>query len=230
MCGRFTLIRPADVLRKLTWIAHPPPDLAARYNIAPTQPVLSVLNNPSDRFDYLSWGLVPSWAKEPSIANKMINARAETLTDKPAFQKALRRRRCLILADGFYGWTMESAPGASKPMYVQMKDHLPFALGGLWEDWASPDGNGTEVMSCTIITTRPNALMDSFQDRMPVIIPPDCYLDWLDRDEKRPAELEAYWQPYPADEMEARPISTYVNSAKNEGPKCIESPAEETPC
>jgi len=227
MCGRYTLIRLADVLQKFPWIEHPPADLVPRYNIAPTQPLLSVLNNHPDRFDYLSWGLVPSWAKEPSIGNRMINARAETIAEKPAFRKALRRRRCLIVADGFYEWKAEPDRKTKTPMYVQMKDHKPFAFGGLWEYWHSPDGNGTEVLSCTIITTQPNALMKQFHDRMPVIIPPDCYLDWLDAEEKKPEELEAYWRPYPADEMEARPISTYVNSAKNEGSKCIESPAKE---
>lgn len=228
MCGRYTLVRLNDVLERFPWIEHPPGDLVPRYNIAPTQPILSVLNDHSDRFDYLTWGLVPSWAKDPSIGSRMINARAETVAEKPAFRKALRRRRCLIIADGFYEWRAEPEKKTKTPMYIQMKDHKPFAFGGLWEDWHSPDGNGTEVKSCTIVTTRPNDLMKQFHDRMPVIIPPDCYLDWLDPEEKEPSELSAYWEPYPAEEMEARVITTYVNSARNEGPKCVESPVKET--
>jgi putative SOS response-associated peptidase YedK len=160
----------------------------------------------------------------------MINARAETLADKPAFRNSLRRRRCLIPADGFYEWRPDPArkKGGKVPTYVRMKDHKPFAFAGLWDNWLDPAGTGTEFRSCTIITTRPNELMADIHDRMPAIIHPEHYRAWLDPAEHDAAEMLQYLGPYPAEEMVAQPVSTLVNSPKNEVPACIEPVEKET--
>ncbi|HEY7117926.1 MAG TPA: SOS response-associated peptidase [Tepidisphaeraceae bacterium] len=244
MCGRYTLVRLADVLEKFPWIEHGPPDLVPRYNIAPTQPLLAIANDHPEQFDHLVWGLVPFWAKDPAIGNKMINARAESLAEKPAFRNLLKRRRCLVIADGFYEWMPDPAggkKGGKIPMYVQMKDRKPFAFAGLWDTWkgsggapaASEDGRttvdtGQTLRTCTIITTAANDLMKPIHDRMPAIIPPEDYRCWLDAKDEDAVELEKMLCPYPADEMTAHPVSTIVNSPKNEVPACIEAVAKET--
>jgi len=231
MCGRYTLIRLNDVLEKFPWIEHAPPDLVPRYNVAPTQAILGIANDHPDEFEHFVWGLIPSWAEDPSIGNRMINARAETLAEKPAFRTALKRRRCLVIADGFYEWKVE--PGGGKkpiktPMFIRMKDGKPFAFAGLWETWHDRTGGGSEVRSCSIVTTSPNELMKDIHDRMPAIVPPARYQDWLQKGELDSDRAAALLGPYPADEMEAYPVSTYVNSPKNEGEKCIESMTRET--
>ncbi len=223
MCGRYTLIRLSDLQLKFPWIA-PPDDAIPRYNIAPTQPILAATNDAVGgrfRFDYLLWGLIPSWAKDPSIGNRMINARAETLPEKPAFRNALRRRRCLIPADGFYEWRKEP-DGTKTPMYIQMKSGEPFAFAGLWEEWHDQSGAGSQVRSCTVITTTPNELMAPLHDRMPVIVPESRQRDWLDPRERSAEELADILAPYPAEEMTAHPVSKTVNNARNEVPQCIE--------
>lgn len=219
MCGRYTLIRLNDVLERFPWIEHHPPDLVPRYNIAPTQPLLVIANDHPNDYDYLTWGLVPSWAKDPSIANRMINARLETLAEKPVFAKPLRRRRCLVIADGFYEWK-QLGPKLKQPVRIRMKDQKPFAFAGLWEHWQ--DANGTEVKSCTIVTTTPNELMKTIHDRMPAIVPPELYLEWIDPAERDEREMASILGPYPAEEMEAYPVSRTVNSPKNEVPACVE--------
>jgi putative SOS response-associated peptidase YedK len=226
MCGRYTLIRLDDVLEKFPWIEHSPPDLLPRYNIAPTQAILAVANDKPDEFAHFKWGLVPSWAKDPSVGYKMINARAETIADKPAFRNALKRRRCLVIADGFYEWKKEGK--AKTPMHIRMRDGKPFAFAGLWETWHDRSGTGSEVRSCTLITTESNELMRDIHDRMPAIVPPERYREWLAAGEMEAERAREMLLPYPAGEMEARPVSRYVNSAKNEGEKCIESVTKET--
>ena len=231
MCGRYTLIRLNDVLEKFPWIEHAPPDLVPRFNVAPTQPVLGVANDRPDEFGHFVWGLIPSWAKDPSIGNRMINARAETLAEKPAFRTALKRRRCLVIADGFYEWRVEPGGGRKPlktPMYVRMKDGKPFAFAGLWDDWHDPAGSGSEIRSCTVVTTSPNELMKDIHDRMPAIVRPEHYRDWLEKGGLDSDRAAALLGPYPAAEMEAYPVSTYVNSPRNEGEKCIESMTRET--
>jgi putative SOS response-associated peptidase YedK len=230
MCGRYTLIRLDDVLEKFPWIEQSPPDLVPRYNIAPTQAILAVANDKPDEFTHFAWGLVPSWAKDPSVGYKMINARAETIAEKPAFRNALKRRRCLVIADGFYEWKKEGSgkKPVKTPMLIQMKDRKPFAFAGLWETWHDRSGTGSEVRSCTLITTEPNDLMKDIHDRMPVIVPPERYRDWLAAGEMEADRAREMLSPYRAEEMEARAVSTYVNSAKNEGEKCIESVTKET--
>src|SRR3712207_4405999 len=189
MCGRYTLINLASLTQAFPWITFPPGDDVSRYNIAPTQPILAVANNRADRFEHFHWGLIPSWAKDPSIGNRMINARAETLAERPAFRTALRRRRCLVPADGLYEWRKEPDGKTKTPMYVRMKGGRPFAFAGLWDVWHAPDGSA--LPSCTLVTTAPNGLMATIHDRMPVILPESAYARWLEPKERDPAELAA---------------------------------------
>ena len=226
MCGRYTLVRLADFTDMFPWIrpaeTEPPP----RYNIAPTQPVAVVPNTDEPHVDFFHWGFVPYWAKDPSIGNRMINARAETLAQKPVFRNALKRRRCLIPTDGFYEWR-RNPDGTKTPMYIRMKGARPFAFAGLWERWNSPDGS--ELRSCTIITGKPNALVRDIHDRMPVIIPGELYKRWLDPAEVPAEKLEDLLQPFPAEQMEAFPVSRRVNNPKTDSPDCIASVTEEAP-
>jgi putative SOS response-associated peptidase YedK len=195
------------------------PGPAARYNIAPTQPVAVIPNNARDKLDYFVWGLIPSWAKDPSIGNRMINARADTLAEKPSFRSAYRRRRCLIPASGFYEWKQDPGSKSKIPMYIRLASGKPFAFAGLWELWQSPDGS--QVFSTTIITTTPNELMAQIHNRMPVILPPETYSLWLDSADRRPDELDSLLVPYAAGEMVAYPVSRQVNSPQIDTPELI---------
>ncbi|MGB7157282.1 MAG: SOS response-associated peptidase [Tepidisphaeraceae bacterium] len=229
MCGRYTLVHIADLTDLFPWVTDVP-DAPPRYNIAPTQPILAVANDAPDRYDFFFWGLVPPWAKDTSVGSRMINARGETLGERPAFRNAYRRRRCLIPADGFYEWKKpadEARKAKRTPMYVRMKSREPFAFAGLWESWHSPDGS--ELRSCTIVTTAPNKLMATMHDRMPVILPRTAYDTWLREGDAPARELDPLLTPYPDDEMEASAVSTLVNSAKNDTPKCIAPPDEGSP-
>ena len=219
MCGRFTLtVDPADLREAFPQFTIPD-GITPRYNIAPTQPVAAVPNTGENRLDFYVWGLIPSWAKDPAIGNRLINARSETLAEKPSFRSALRRRRCLILADGFYEWRANEDGKGKTPMFVRMKSGQPFAFAGLWEVWSPPDGS--EVRSCTIITTQPNSLMVPIHNRMPVILPPTVYTRWLDTTEAAPQNLSPLLVPYDASQMEAYPVSRLVNSPDNDVPDCI---------
>ena len=224
MCGRYSLTKLENLLRQFTFLrvfpdlVPDPPD-PPRYNIAPTQSVLVVANNHPDRLQHFHWGLIPSWAKDASIGSRLINARAETLAEKPAFRTALRRRRCLVPADGFFEW--RKGPGTTRtPMYIRMKTGEPFAFAGLWDVWHSPDGS--EVFSCTLVTGEPNELVKPIHDRMPVILPREHYETWLNPKEQEPAALIDVLRPYRASDMEAYPVSRAVNSPKNDSPQCIE--------
>lgn len=221
MCGRFTLAVDLEDLRAaFPWLVLPEglSRLAPRYNVAPTQPVAVVPNTGERRLDFFVWGLIPSWADDPRIGSRMINARAETLGEKPSFRAAFRRRRCLVLANGFYEWRKEPQ-GSKTPMFITLKSGQPFAFAGLWETWHSPHGD--ELLSCTIITTTPNDLVRPIHDRMPVILPEDAYEAWLDPAERSPDELSALLGPYPAGEMAAYPVSQAVNNPANDVPECI---------
>jgi putative SOS response-associated peptidase YedK len=219
MCGRFTLTADISALQEnFPWLGIPP-GLEPRYNIAPTQPVAAVPNDGKNRLDFFTWGLIPSWAKDPSIGSRMINARAETLAEKPSFRSAFRRRRCLILADGFYEWRSDGGKG-KMPMYIRLEDGSPFAFAGLWELWNAPDGS--QVLSTAIITTEPNPLMAKIHNRMPVILPEKAYPLWLQSGEADPKELSGLLLPYPAEEMVAYPVSKLVNNPANDLPACIE--------
>jgi putative SOS response-associated peptidase YedK len=217
MCGRFTLFADPSDLQEMVSLSTPLPDLAPRYNIAPTQPVAVVANGETRALELFRWGLIPSWAKDPAIGNRLINARAETLAEKPSFRTALKKRRCLILADGFYEWKREG--NKKTPMYVQLKDQQPFAFAGLWEVWKSPDDK--LVKSCTIITTTPNALMEKIHDRMPVILPPKAYDLWLSPGELPAEKALPLLKPFAASQMRAVTVSPLVNNPKFDSPECV---------
>jgi putative SOS response-associated peptidase YedK len=219
MCGRFTLTADISELQSsFPWV-NIPPGLSPRYNIAPTQPVAVTPNDGKNRLDFYIWGLIPSWAKDPDIGSHMINARSETLSEKPAFRAAFRRRRCLVLADGFYEWRKDTK-GQKTPMYIHLASGKPFAFAGLWEFWNAPDGSS--VLSCVIITTQPNSLLATIHNRMPVILPEAAYAQWLDPGEGDPKQLSALLLPYPAEEMAAFPVSPLVNNPRNESPALIQ--------
>jgi len=218
MCGRFTLHIPPELLAEIFGLIEIP-IFPARYNIAPTQQV-AVIRRTTDgqnHLDFLRWGLIPSWAKDSSIGHKMINARAETVHEKPAFRQAIKYRRCLVIASGFYEWRME---GKQKiPLYVHLKDGSPMAFAGLWDSWKPPENGFVE--SCTILTTSSNKLIEPLHDRMPVILHPLEYQPWLDGDMTDPTKLQRLCHPYPADLMEMWPVSPLVNNPKNESPDLI---------
>jgi putative SOS response-associated peptidase YedK len=219
MCGRFTLfIDPKDLMEAFPGFAVPD-TWTPRYNIAPSQPVAVIANNGKNEIEYFRWGLIPSWAKDPKIGNRMINARAETVAEKPSFRAAYRRRRCLVLADGFYEWRKEPGQKAKTPMYIKLASGGPFAFAGLWESWHAPDDQN--VLSCTIITTTPNDLVKKIHNRMPVILDPKAYDLWLDSEERSPDQLGEWLRPYPASEMTAYPVSRLVNSPQNDVPACV---------
>jgi putative SOS response-associated peptidase YedK len=219
MCGRFTLTTNPEQLRAAFFGFTIPDELEPRYNIAPSQPVAVIPNDGKNQLDFFVWGLVPSWAKDPAIGNKMINARAETLSEKPSFRNAFRRRRCLIPADGFFEWRQEPGAKRKTPMYIRLKSSQPFAFAGLWELWSSPDGS--KILSCSIITTQPNSLMQDIHNRMPVILPEEAFKAWLEPGEVKTEALQALLAPYPADLMAAFPVSTLVNDPANDDPRCI---------
>jgi len=219
MCGRFTLtVDPADLQSAFPEFSFPE-RYAPRYNIAPTQPILAVPNNTEGNSDFFIWGLVPSWAKDPAIGNRMINARAETLAEKPSFRGPYRHRRCLIFADGFYEWKAHSGTKKKTPYYIRLNSGKPFAFAGLWEGWQSPDGG--EIKSATIITTQPNLVIAELHNRMPVILDPNDYAVWLDPAPQSPADMQSLLRPYSGGEMIAYPVSTIVNSPANNYEECI---------
>lgn len=218
MCGRFTLVRLAEFTDLFPWINGDAVDWTARYNIAPSQPALVVTNRAPHRVEVFQWGLVPVWAKDGSIGNKMINARAETLLEKPAFKRLAQRRRCVVPASGFYEWRKEPGSKAKTPMYIRLRDQPAFALAGLWDVWRGADGS--ELPTFTLITTSPNALMQDIHDRMPVILDSDSARRWLAPEDLPDAPVEVL-QPFDAARMEAYPVSRAVNSPANEGPALV---------
>ncbi len=217
MCGRYELhTHPAALA--LAFGLPLPPAVVPRYNIAPMQDIPVVRATPTGERElaFVRWGLVPRWAKDPSIGNKMINARAETLAEKPSFRTALKRHRCLIPADGFYEWTVGPA-GGKQPLHIGMKDGATFAFAGLTERWLSPEG---EVLdTCTIVTTQANALLSPLHDRMPVIVAPAQYARWLD---VAVGDVSDLFAPYPAEAMAYYPVSTRVNSVRHDDASLLE--------
>ena len=219
MCGRYTLTVSGRVLAELFDLEEVP-EVVARYNIAPTQqvPIVRVDLDGTRRFSAARWGLIPSWAKEINIGARMVNARAETAADKPAFRGAVKRRRCLLPADGFYEW---QAQGAGKqPYLIRFADGRPFAFAGLHEVWRPPDG--PPLTSCTIVTTSPNELVARLHDRMPVILPRALFAEWLEPRELPRERLAELLRPCPPDGMEAFPVSRQVNNPKNDASACAE--------
>jgi putative SOS response-associated peptidase YedK len=218
MCGRFTRKENMKHVAELLGLPIPPP-LAPRYNIAPSQLVACVRTNPdtSEReWVELKWGLVPSWSKDPSVGHKLINARSETVDEKPSFRKAFKQQRCLILADGFYEWKREGK--TKQPYYISLKDNRLFAFAGLWERWEKED---PAIESCSLITIHANNLMEPIHHRMPVILPEQVYASWLDPKLKNTVYLSGLLEPYKAEEMDAYPVSTMVNNPRNDLPECM---------
>lgn len=225
MCGRYTLTASGDALVEAFDLSEEPVQ-EARYNIAPTQEVAIVRSTPRGReLARVRWGLVPSWAKDPSIGNRMINARAETVAEKPSFRSAFKRRRCLVAADGFYEW-QKQPDGSKQPFHLRLKSGQPFGIAGLWERWrdrGNADEDAPPLETCTLITTRPNELTAQVHDRMPVILRPQDYDLWLDPDVSDRERLEALLVPHAADAMEVFPVSRFVNKPGNDSPRCIEA-------
>lgn len=220
MCGRYTLSTPAGRLAEEFRLDEAEADLRPSYNIAPTQQVAAVLEEGGRRrLEMLRWGLVPSWADDPEIGARMINARSETVPEKPSFRRAFRGQRCLIPADGFYEWKRED--GGKQPYYFRMEEGRPFAFAGLWESWEKGEG---ALRSCAILTTRAGSVLEGIHDRMPVILPPGSYDAWLDPEAEK-EELTALLVPYPGDDLEAYPVSRFVNSPANNDERCVEPAA-----
>jgi putative SOS response-associated peptidase YedK len=220
LCGRFTLFDTAASLAEAFEVVEVP-SLSPRYNIAPSQAVAAVRIPPSGgarEVVLLRWGLIPSWAKDPSLGDRMINARAETAAGKPAFRSAIRRRRCLVPASGFYEWKRTN--GRKQPYYIRRPDGKPFAFAGLWESWEGPGQAAVE--SCAILTTSANELLLPIHDRMPVIVSPADYDLWLSPEVRDPAELARLFRPCPPEEMTAFPVGTAVNNPKTDSPQLIE--------
>ena len=220
MCGRFYFFGNSEALQQALPGVIVPHAIAPRFNIAPGQPIAVVVNRPEWRIEHFLWGLVPSWAKDPGIGHRLINARAETLADKPSFRAALRRRRCLIFADGFYEWHESRVGQAKIPMVFRLHPPRMLAFAGLWEVWQAPDGS--ELMTVAIITTAANPFVARYHQRMPVILDPAVYAAWLNPEECSPAEVSPLLQPVAAEAMEAYPVSTLVNNVRNDVPACLE--------
>ena len=218
MCGRFVRKTPIDVLLEWFEVEKDECALAPSYNIAPSQEIAAIIDDGARKLVCLRWGLIPFWAKDPAIGNRMINARSETVADKPSFRTALRKQRCLIPADGYYEWRKDSA--VKIPVYFTLKSGEPFAMAGLYEQWLSPEGE--EIRTCTIITTEANEMAEQVHHRMPVIVPRQQQALWLDPGVQESDKLKAILQPYPAEAMTCYEVSRLVNSPKNNSPACIE--------
>lgn len=217
MCGRYTIYTDLTQLAERFGFDSADIDFVPSYNVAPTQSVLTVVRSEGNRAELMRWGLIPSWAKDISIGNRMINARAETVAEKPSFRAALMRRRCLVIADGFYEW-QKTATG-KRPMRIAMDDGRPFAFAGLWEVWKSPDSE--LVKSCTIITTGANDLLQSIHPRMPVILPRESEELWLDNSIEDGAMASQVLAPYPLPDLRAYEVSSLVNSPRNNAPELV---------
>ncbi len=247
MCGRFTLTTPTDEISEYFRILEGGAGFARhrhrpRYNIAPTQEVACVRRRVSPEEQgaatrelvEMRWGLIPSWAKDPGIGSRMINARSETVAEKPAYREAFRRRRCLVVADGFYEW--KRMKGTKQPYFIYLENRQPFAFAGLWESWRPRHGHlddlvgagrptvpltsSGRVESCSFLTTGPNELVKDIHDRMPVILPPERWDAWLDPEFDDVEELAGFLLPYAAGHMRAHPVSTHVNKPANDDPAC----------
>lgn len=218
MCGRFTLTQSAKEITEFFGLSEVP-ELTPRYNIAPSQLIAAIIQDKGsqeNKLKWMRWGLIPSWAKDTKIGYKLINARAETLTEKPSFRNAFKHRRCLIIADGFYEW--QKREKHKQPYYIQLREKQPFAFAGLWETWQSEDEEA--IVSCTIITTEANALMQPIHDRMPVILSSDVYEQWLDPTFAQ-SKILSVLKPYDS-EMIATPVSNVVNNPVYDRRECVE--------
>jgi putative SOS response-associated peptidase YedK len=217
MCGRFAQrTHPKRLAEEFKVGAVP--EVEARYNIAPTQNILGVREVTEGReMTFFKWGLIPSWAKDASMGARLINARSETIGEKPAFREAFKKRRCIIPADGFYEW--QRTGEKKQPFFFRLSDESSFGFAGLWEKWQ--DGEGKAIESCTIITTEANDVLRPVHDRMPVILHPEEYALWLGDDERQQGLLAELLRPYPAEAMVVYPVSPLVNSPRNKGAELI---------
>lgn len=219
MCGRFTLRQTAETIALEFQLSNlPSREMSPQYNIAPSNAIATLIldQNTQRQLKWMRWGLIPSWAKDEKISNRLINARAETLSEKPSFRNAFKNRRCLILADGFYEW--QKTQKQKQPYYFQLKDGKPFAFAGLWETWQPQDGE--TITSCTIITTQANELVEAIHDRMPVILSAKAYEQWLDPNADQ-SDLRPLLKPYEVEAMETYPVSSVVNRPSYNQPDCI---------
>jgi len=218
MCARFFLFSPDEAIMQLFRMVSFP-RIAPRFNIAPSQPVLAISNGQRGfNANHFQWGLIPGWSINPAPGQAMINARSETASTKPAFKNAFRYRRCLIPANGFYEW--KSAGNRSKQaMCIRLTDEPVFAMAGIWEQWQSPDG--TELETCSVLTTSANTLLETIHPRMPVILRPDQFDRWLSSETTPIPQLERLLQTFPAEEMQVFPVSSYVNKVAHDSPECI---------
>ena len=219
MCGRFTITTKLDDLQARFGFEPGNLEMPPRYNVAPTQEVLAVVHRGANRAELMRWGLIPYWAKDSKIGNRMINPRAESVVEKSPFREAFQRRRCLVVADGFYEW--RKVGKLRVPMRVVLRTGEVFGFAGLWETWRAPTGE--RLRSCTIITTVANSVIEPVHDRMPVILPRESEAQWLDTDVTDAAQLRELLLPYPSSEMLAYEVSPLVNSPDNETPECIKS-------
>jgi putative SOS response-associated peptidase YedK len=221
MCGRFAQRSDPKRLAKEFKVVEVP-QVEARYNVAPTQEILAVRELADGReMAFFKWGLVPSWAKDVSMGARLINARSETVGEKPSFREAFKQRRCIIPADGFYEWRREG--GKKQPFFFRMRDERPFGFAGLWERWEGDAGQA--INSCTILTTEANEVLRPVHDRMPVILHPDDYELWLDVDARKHDLAKELLRPYTADAMLGYPVNASINSPQNQGANLIERAA-----
>ncbi|KLH98237.1 SOS response-associated peptidase [Brevibacillus formosus] len=223
MCGRFTIVFDAETLLNRFDIEDIPFDWREIYNVAPGQKIPAIIENKEERrIGQLKWGLVPFWSKDEKIGYKMINAKSETIQEKPAFRNLFTRKRCIIPADGFYEW--KKVGKDKQPMRIMMKTGEPFAFAGLYDTWTSPEGE--KLHSCTIITTKPNEVVADIHDRMPVILKKQDEQLWLDREKFDADLLQSLLVPYDHDQMRAYPVATIVGNPKNDQPECIQEIAD----
>jgi putative SOS response-associated peptidase YedK len=219
MCGRFTLTLDPGEIQELLNLGPFVHIIQPRYNIAPSQPIPIVKDAKSRSVELYRWGLVPFWANDPDIGNRMINARSETVSEKPSFKAAFKYRRCLILADGFFEWHADRKGAPKTPYLFKLNNDHPFTFAGLYEHWGLPEGG--ELHTCTILTCQPNELVSHYHSRMPVLLGKEARWQWLDEGQKEDNLLDLL-RPYPSEEMKCFPVSREVNSPQNDRPEILE--------
>lgn len=221
MCGRFSLtVNSNQLALAFPGLSNIPPVYTPRFNIAPSQPIAAITNQFTMKFELFFWGLIPSWSNDPKLSRRLINARGETVAEKPSFRAAYKRRRCLIMADGYYEWQKKPGSKLKTPYWIHLKEQEPFAIAGLWEEWNSPDGS--VLRTATIITTQPGEKLKKIHNRMPVILHKSDYGTWLSRKEMRREKLDPLLKAYPDANIEFHPVSNIVNSPANDSPACIQ--------